>query len=387
MNRSSQKFDELIRATKIRLRKCSPFFSTLSLFAKIRFTKDISIAATDGYFILLNPETYFKLNIKERDAVFLHELMHMALLHPIRIGLREHEIFNIAADIVVNGMVSEQLAVKLPEGTIRNEKLEHLSVEEIYEILIKETNLPKILLLDLMPSCPKLEKDLRTKEYDLKSNLINRSSELENYWKRAIQHSISLSTVHTKGNLSKNLMRHFGEIADPQIDWKSTLWRYLVRTPTDFSDFDRRFIYAGIYLEKLESQSVQVLCCLDTSGSIERNELNKFIGELKGILSSYPGLKCNIWFADSECYGPYKVKALNDIPVPIGGGGTDFRPFFKVAQNPSNLVNHQETVLVYLTDGYGEFPKQMPRMPTLWVITPGGIETESIPFGQVCRLR
>ena len=42
-------------------------------------------------------------------------------------------------------------------------------------------------------------------------------------------------------------------------------------------------------------------------------------------------------------------------------------------------------ISVYLTDGYGSFPEET-SLETLWVITPGGIKSEDIPFGEVCRL-
>lgn len=37
----------------------------------------------------------------------------------------------------VNGMVAEDDSLELPNGALRFEKFEHLSVEEIYEILQK----------------------------------------------------------------------------------------------------------------------------------------------------------------------------------------------------------------------------------------------------------
>ena len=81
---------------------------------------------------------YGDLPATQRDAVFLHELLHAALLHPLRRGLRDPKLFNIAADIVVNGMVVADDSLELPNDSLRSEKLEHLSVEEIYEILQKK---------------------------------------------------------------------------------------------------------------------------------------------------------------------------------------------------------------------------------------------------------
>ena len=70
------------------------------------------------------------------------------------------------------------------------------------------------------------------------------------------------------------------------------------------------------------------------------------------------------------------------MPIPEGGGGTDFCPFFKAIENEEVYTL---PVCIYLTDGYGEFPQDS-NFETLWVITPGGIDSEKVPFGYVCRL-
>lgn len=44
------------------------------------------------------------------------------------------------------------------------------------------------------------------------------------------------------------------------------------------------------------------------------------------------------------------------------------------------------TVAVYLTDGYGTFPPAPPRMPLLWLVTPGGRADTQFPFGKVLRI-
>ena len=89
-----------ISATRLRLRQSSPFFASLSMYAEIEFTKEFPIAATDGEKIFFHPQNYINFKPKERDAIFLHELLHMALLHCSRQGERDNYIFNIAADIV-----------------------------------------------------------------------------------------------------------------------------------------------------------------------------------------------------------------------------------------------------------------------------------------------
>ena len=141
---------EYISATKIRLRKLSPFFAALSLYAEIDFSNEVQLAATNGKKIIFNPITYIQLPPSERDGVFLHELLHMALLHHLRRGVRDHYIFNIAADIVVNGMIVNEGNFKIPKYCIRDEDLEHLSVEEVYELIIKNNKKYNLNLIDLI---------------------------------------------------------------------------------------------------------------------------------------------------------------------------------------------------------------------------------------------
>jgi len=117
---------------------------------------------------------------------------------------------------------------------------------------------------------------------------------------------------------------------------------------------------------------------------VGEEELSLFLGELQGILSAYPMLRCWLFYADASCYGPYELLDGSDIPAPKGGGGTDFRPFFKKVARHWN--REKQAVCVYLTDGSGDFPKQEPELSTLWVVVPGGLDEEEFPWGEVVRL-
>ncbi|MGB5594719.1 MAG: hypothetical protein WBM62_11890, partial [Crocosphaera sp.] len=61
-----------------------------------------------------------------------------------------------------------------------------------------------------------------------------------------------------------------------------------------------------------------------------------------------------------------------------------FIPFFEKVEENRDI--NSEGVCVYLTDGYGTFPDIIPELPTLWVITPGGLELNQIPFGEAVKL-
>jgi predicted metal-dependent peptidase len=108
------------------------------------------------------------------------------------------------------------------------------------------------------------------------------------------------------------------------------------------------------------------------------------MGELKAMLQAFPHVSARLYYADSELHGPYEVEDYEEVPVPRGGGGTDFQPFFTHVAQDAGGPAHQ--VLVYLTDGYGRFPDKEPTVETVWVVTPGGLQEDGFPFGRTIKL-
>lgn len=367
--------EKILSASVLRVRMRCPFFATLALFTHFHTTHTHPTAATDGKNIYFNPEFVRSLSSPQVDGVLLHEVLHAALLHGVRRGTREPLLWNIAADIVVNGAIAEQQCFELPEGTIRDPELEHLSVEEVYEILLPHAERYVLDegacdLLDMPPGDSLSESSRQV---------------LETYWRNAVQRAIAIARAsQQQGNIPAGLWRELGSLTQAQLDWRSYLWRYLVKTPNDFTGFDRRFIGRGLYLEALEGETVQVFVAVDTSGSICDAQMQLFLSEVRGILQSYPHLKCELYYADAEAYGPYSLEGETTIPQPVGGGGTSFIPFFEKVN--AQLDWHSTQICVYLTDGYGDFPLTPPEIPVLWVVTPGGLALEAFPFGETVRL-
>jgi predicted metal-dependent peptidase len=367
---------KIISASLLRLRTKSPFFATLALFAKFIPSPEILTAATDGKDIYFNPDFLQALSSSQQTGLLLHEVLHAALLHVLRRGVREPKLWNIAADLVVNGAIAQQGAFELPFGGIRDTELEHLSVEEVYEILLTEVEQRFCLAdCDLLEASPGLGDD----------SLSNaRKAALEAHWRNALQQAAIIARTANQGNLPAGMEREFGLITSPQLDWRSHLWRYLVQTPTDFMGFDRRFVGRGLYLETLIGESVQVFAAVDTSGSIDNQQLQMFLSEVQGILDAYPYLKCDLYYVDAEAYGAFSLNSDSVIPPPQGGGGTSFVPFFDKVQ--ASWDGYTQGVCIYLTDGYGTFPDKPPELPVLWVVTPGGLDLSMFPFGEAVRL-
>ena len=199
-----------------------------------------------------------------------------------------------------------------------------------------------------------------------------------------MQQATVIARTTSQGTLPAGMERELGALDTAQLDWRSYLWRYLVKTPTDYTEFDRRFIGRGLYLETLQGESVKVYVAVDTSGSIDDRLLKMFLSEVGGILNSYPHLECELYYADADVYGAFELNPDSKIPQPQGGGGTSFVPFFnKISDRWDGMMT---AVCVYLTDGYGTFPDTAPELPVLWVVTPGGLDLSQFTFGETVRL-
>jgi predicted metal-dependent peptidase len=361
-----------ISAAILQLRQRSPFFATLALFAHMHIVETVPTAATDGRDIFLNQQFWQSLTPSQRLGLMAHEVLHAALLHVLRRGSRDSLLWNIAADIVVNGIVLAQEGFELPEGGIRNQKLEHLSVEEIYHLLQQDPHMHhRLQIVDLLEVGEVGSRGFTT--------------ELEGHWRQAMQHAQTLAKMLGHGKLPAGLQRELPYLGAIQLDWRSYLWRFLVQTPTDFQGYDRRFIGQRLYLEMLTGESARVLVAVDTSGSIGAKEISLFLSEVMGILRAYPHLEASLYYVDTTCHGPFPLSTQEDeLPTPVGGGGTDFRPFFEAVQAENDSI--QPGLCVYLTDGYGTFPADPPSWPMLWVLSPGGLSTDAVPFGEAVHL-
>jgi predicted metal-dependent peptidase len=383
-----------LQGALLRIRADHPFLGTLALFADIRVTSEVAVAATDGRVLWFNPAYVVRLEWTALCGLVTHELLHAALLHAVRRGVREPLLWNIAADVVVNAMIRQDTVYALPAGAVELPDLGHLSVEEVYEqIQSGRESVPELRLVDLLcaetpdlngvaagaprPSAPGAEGDtLRIDEVE----------RLRRHWHSALQQSAAVAQRVGKGIGRHGLdaVRDARSAVQPSLSWRELLWQFIVTTPCDFGGFDRRFVHRKLYLEEVVGETVNVAICIDTSGSIGGQFLDAFMGEVQGVLDAYPQIRGELFFSDAALYGPHEFSRQAPRPEPRGGGGTDFQPFFRWLEGHSRTGT--EPVAIYLTDGYGMFPAAPPSGPTLWVVSSGGLQTRDFPFGEVARM-
>ena len=149
--------------------------------------------------------------------------------------------------------------------------------------------------------------------------------------------------------------RMLGSIYD--INLKKTRRKESIRFPGS----------AGIKHKK----KVSILVAVDTSGSVNKRELEDFFSEITHIYKA--GARITILECDSKISANYEYTGKWDGTV-HGRGGTDFKPVIDYYRK--NLKDY--AALVYFTDGECSIPDNVPR-DTIWVITSAGDHEKTYP--------
>lgn len=187
------------------------------------------------------------------------------------------------------------------------------------------------------------------------------------------------------GSLPGDIGRMVEEMTKPKIDWRQILSSFLQRAiveETSYRRLNRRTIGMGIALPSNNGEDLKnVAVFIDTSGSIGQKEYDIFATEVRTICEAFK-IDGKMIFCDSEVHHVIDISSREEISldnIPGGGGGTDFAPAIKWAEENMD----KPAVGVYLTDLYGGFG-EAPDFPMLWVVLPNGYD--KAPFGQIVKM-
>jgi predicted metal-dependent peptidase len=114
-----------------------------------------------------------------------------------------------------------------------------------------------------------------------------------------------------------------------------------------------RQLFTGFFVWLLRDRSwIDIAIAIDASGSINQDMLRDFLGEIQGIMDSFPAYKIHVVTFDTQAYNPQQYDSDNldsicDYEV-TGGGGTDFDCFYEYFKE-NDIVPRR---LVVFTDGY-----------------------------------
>ena len=362
----------------------SPFFAHLAMGLLLREDARAVTMATDGNYLIYNPNWVVSLSEDEVRGVICHEAMHPALGHLWRRGSRDHVKFNVACDYVINGILTKN-NFTLPEGILLDHQYDKMSAEEVY------AQLPDLPIIEASIGLGKgqsLDGDGPIDNHDYWDGAGSKKEDgggggqgemLENneqIWKERLARAAI--TAKIQGTLPSDIESLVDAAVEPKLPWRELLRNY-VRDTTKMEyrmmPPSKRYLHIPIYMPSLKGEFLEIAVAIDTSGSISQPELETFVSEMQGIAGQFENYRIHVYACDADIHGYDVIETHDEWPKSYKGrGGTDFRPVFQDIEEKGLEIS----VLVYLTDIYGSFPEIPPSYPTLWVINQPNSE---VPFG------
>ncbi|MDR0717906.1 MAG: VWA-like domain-containing protein [Azoarcus sp.] len=388
------KAEKALSHALVRLSRNDVFFSSLAFYLDPRFLDApwCSTACTDGARIQINPAFFAALGAKEQVALLKHEVMHVAFEHVFRRGARHPLRWNIACDCVINLMILEEGGA-LPPGGFCNKAYKGLIEEEVYEKLPPgiEERLGGKFLADLQEG-----DDLAEKIFSPAQRARNRQRA------RALILQAAQAARMTQGSLPLGVERYLEKILEPEQDWRALLAEYL--TALEKSDYDwmrpnRRNGVLETFLPGMATAGAleHIAIVVDTSGSIGKKELARFIGEILGVVEVCFPRAVTIIPCDAKVYPPLSfdcvpardtvLQGLQSRDALKGGGGTDMPAALDWIDR--GIVRQEfftpPAVALVMTDGYTDFGPER-DYPVIWCITANKAQVPAPGWGRVVRM-
>ena len=425
------KVSELLAQDRQKLLMKMPFVGSLLMRLDLVPVCDerLDTAATDGDSIYVDIGFYMKLKADERLFVLAHEAWHCALIHFIRRQDRDKDRFNIAADLEIHFILTDE-GLKAPFVLPHDPNWKGLSAEEIYE-RVKACGGKKGGQCGMQEGKESanikgrapgqgfdkhLEKDdagggnsdkqsgfgdsgdssdgqAVSGGSDGSPNGQSKSGKTQSDKGRDPDYSPEVKPgaeercrerltaavqqyERMQGKLPAGLEGLVKAILKPEIGWKELLAQFVTNCYGGSRRWlppARRHVWKGLYLQSQRTERLRAVVAIDTSGSTS-GDLPKFFSELVALLNSFGSYELTVIQCDAEVG---KVEQFDDA-CPLdpnrewevtGGGGTDFRPVFTYIDEHPEL---DPNLLIFFTDGDGAYPDRAPSYPVMWLLTYDG---------------
>jgi predicted metal-dependent peptidase len=318
----------------------------------------ISVAAVDAQMqtIYFNPGA--GLDEEQYRFVMAHELLHVGLCHQSRQEGRDHYLWNVACDYVINGWLLEMGIGDMPPiGALLDPELKNLSAEAIYDRIVGDMRRMSRLstlrgkgLGDMMGSS-----DEWWKSRD--------GVGLDDFYRRCLGQGLVYQEQHGRGYLPAGLVEEIRALAQPPVAWDVELARWfdamfaplekvrsyaqLSRRQSATPDIPRpRWV---IRPEDEDSRTFGVV--LDTSGSMDRTLLAKALGAIASYSIAHDVPAVRVVFCDAAAYDQGYMPP-EDVAGRVrvrGRGGTILQPGISLLEKADDFP--KDGPILVITDG------------------------------------
>lgn len=314
---------------------------------------DIEIAAIN----VVDGEIYVNSSVKlDRDEwkfVLAHEYLHAGLQHHARRNGRNHYLWNIACDFMINNWLVEMEIGSMPQnGLLYDETLKNLSAEEIYDRLVE--NIRK-------------NSKLGTFRGYGKGDIIddgwlpdaNGSTSLDDFCKSALRSGLEYHNSKSRGFIPYGLIEEIKALSMPPVPWDVELAKWF---DCYFTPLEKHRTYARpsrrqsstpdiprpswVNVDIPDGRTYGVI--IDTSCSMSTT----LIGKALGATVSYSVAKdvpyVRVVFCDANAYDIGYV-APEDIAGRVivkGRGGTVLQPAVDLLEKAKDFPKNAPILII-----------------------------------------
>ncbi len=374
--------DRKVARGKTKLLISYPFWGSLALATKFVEDNTIPTMCTDGRTIRWSRAFVDMLSPLNVLFVIAHEILHIALMHPLRVGNRNAKLWNIAADLAINIELVKIFGIDaMPEGGLYDPKYDGMSAEQIYK-----------LLQDMSDD----ELDKQTgggQDWDMggveepKNDQGQKLDAAEMGQREAeVQQKVMVAADAAKaiGKLPASIEDIVKVMRRSQVDLETVVNKFVGgEQPSNYTYRrinKRDFTMYGMINRTLENNTVgHTVISIDSSMSVSDTEQEYFLGLVNQFIQSKQPESVTIitWTTSVRNAKTYQkgetvpVIAINDR------GGTRVTPVFKYIEE--NRIPCDQ--MIVLSDmQIGDFPDVPPRYPVLWVSS--DLRSKPAPWGK-----
>ena len=421
------------------------FWGSLSLKLQLKEDSGCDTGYTDGIVLAFNPTWVDSLTMDETKGFVGHEVGHCMFNHHTRIGNRDIDDWNIAADLTINNMLLDS-GFTLPKGYIVEPSMKDKSTEQIYDIIQgkkpKKGDDDKNDGKDQKKQPSKTPSDSQSQSgqgndmrqpdkqpQNGKTDVTNDKpdngqqpeqqngqngqpcnqkgtdpggcggvepypgdngnpspDELEREqqdWKIAT--ASAANQAKACGQMPGGFAELINQMLEPKVDWKDVLQRFADQASRNDYSFKRtnpQYAGQGLIMPTLYDKELPPIDVLiDTSCSVSTQDLQQFVGEINDIRQHYK-TTIRIVLCDTKV-NEVKIIEQDDDFISLDCKGRGGTRFAPAIAWSQNQ-DAQPTCAIYLTDMQCEDFGPEPDFPVLWIQTEG--KKASPPFGELVEM-
>lgn len=351
------------------------FLGSLMCSLDFKWTDEIPTAGTNGVELLWNPDYFQRLPPASRTTDLSHELWHVALLHQVRRGSRNAEVWNIACDIKIDWMLKkmsnnfsfEGIDSVLDHAPYDDPKYIDWVEEDIYDDLMKNPP-PKL------PPCTCCASKMQLN-----------NGQTQQVINTVVQAVHQAKLAGQAGKLPGAIEATLKKFLEPVIPWQTVLMKFF----TDLLDEDYTWArpnrrYQDMYLPSKftdDGRLEHLMYFQDVSGSISDKDSLRFNSEVKYIQEVLKPQKLSLVQFDTIIQD---VKVFNeDDPFDeikiTGRGGTS------LVCVRNYIQEHKPTAAIIFSDMEVDPMKPLdPDIPVIWVAIRN--RNITVPFGKLIHI-